>query len=119
LNVTPHVAQNTSNRASAIDGAHADSPVCDQPSRKRKLRREPFGLGQDHRRASPGPCCVEPKLGFKFTLTMAAYDLIRLPKLIGCRSLSSEPQSYADASTERQPQESPGRATLRPRREFQ
>jgi hypothetical protein len=23
------------------------------------------------------------RLGFKFTLTMAAYDLIRLPKLIG------------------------------------
>ena len=44
LNVTPHVAQNTSNRASAIDGRTTRHPGYAISQKKRKLVEEPFGL---------------------------------------------------------------------------
>jgi transposase len=80
--VTPHVAQNTTGRASAIDARttrHAGYAVS---QRKRKLIEEAFGwaktiggLGRPMRRGTA-------RMAFLFTFTMAAYDLIRLPKLL-------------------------------------
>ena len=40
-------------------------------------------MGQDHWRIGAANAACVKKLDFKFTLTMAAYDLIKLPRLIG------------------------------------
>ena len=82
LNVTPHIAQNISGRRSAIDSRTTRHPGYAVSQRKRKRIEEPFGWGKTigglARPMLPG---VE-KLRFKFTLTMASYNLIRLPRLL-------------------------------------
>jgi transposase len=83
LNVTPHVAQNTANRASAIDGRTTRHPGYAISQKKRKLVEEPFGWAKTIGGLARPMLRGARRLGFKFTLTMAAYDLIRLPKLIG------------------------------------
>jgi transposase len=83
LNVTPHVAQNTANRASAIDGRTTRHPGYAISQKKRKLVEEPFGWAKTIGGFARPMLRGAKRLGFKFTLTMAAYDLIRLPKLIG------------------------------------
>ena len=82
LKVTPHVAQNTSGRASAIDRRttrHAGYAVS---QRKRKLIEEAFGWAKTIGGLGRPMLRGAARLGFKFTLVMAAYDLIRLPKLL-------------------------------------
>jgi hypothetical protein len=73
-------------RRSAVDGRttrHAGYAVS---QRKRKRIEEPFGWGKTiGGLARPMLRGVE-KLGFKFTLTMAGYNLIRLPKLIAAQA---------------------------------
>jgi transposase len=83
LNVTPHVAQNIANRASAIDGRTTRHPGYAISQKKRKLVEEPFGWAKTIGGLARPMLRGIQRLGFKFTLTMAAYDLIRLPKLIG------------------------------------
>lgn len=81
--VTPHVAQNTSGRASAIDGRttrHAGYAVS---QRKRKLIEEAFGWGKTIGGLARPMRRGTARMGFAFTFAMAAYDLIRLPRLIG------------------------------------
>jgi Transposase DDE domain len=83
FNVTPHVAQNSSHRRSAIDGRttrHAGYGISQQ---KRKQVEEPFGWGKSIGGLARPMLRGLKKLDFKFTLTMAAYDLIKLPKLLG------------------------------------
>ena len=78
---TPHVAQNTSNRRSAIDGRTTRHPGYAVSQRKRKRVEEPFGwvktvgggrklryIGQDRNRAW-------------FKMTTAVYNLIRITTL--------------------------------------
>jgi transposase len=83
LNVTPHVAQNTANRASAIDGRTTRHPGYAISQKKRKLVEEPFGWAKTIGGLARPMLRGARRQGFKFTLTMAPYDLIRLPKLIG------------------------------------
>ena len=83
LNVTPHVAQNTSGRRSAIDHRttrHAGYAVSQQ---KRKRVEEPFGWGKTIGGLARPMLRGVKKLDFKLIWTMAAYDLIKLPRLIG------------------------------------
>lgn len=83
FHVTPHVAQNTTHRASAIDHRttrHGGYAISQQ---KRKRVEEPFGWGKTIGGLARPMLRGVKKLDFKFTLTMAAYDLIKLPKLIG------------------------------------
>jgi hypothetical protein len=82
LNVTPHVAQNTSNRASAIDGRTTRHPGYAISQQKRKRTEEPFGWGKTIGGLARPMLRGARRLAFKFTLTMAAYDLVRLPKLL-------------------------------------
>lgn len=82
LNVTPHVAQNTSNRASAIDHRTTRHDGYALSQRKRKLIEEPFGWAKTIGGLARPMLRGAARLGFKFTLTMAAYNLIRLPKLL-------------------------------------
>jgi len=82
LNVTPHVAQNDSNRRSAIDGRttrHAGYAVSQQ---KRKRIEESFGWGKMIGGLARPMFRGVDRLRFKFTLTMASYNLIRIPKLL-------------------------------------
>ena len=83
FNVTPHVAQNATNRLSAIDcrtTRHCGYKISQQ---KRKRVEEPFGWGKTIGGLARPMLRGVKKLDFKFTLTMAAYDLIKLPQLIG------------------------------------
>jgi Transposase DDE domain len=82
LNVTPHIAQNISGRRSAIDARttrHGGYVVSQQ---KRKRIEESFGWGKTIGGLARPMLRGVKKLGFKFILTMAGYNLIRLPKLI-------------------------------------
>jgi transposase len=82
LNVTPHVAQNDKGRRSALDRRttrHAGYAVSQQ---KRKRIEEPFGWGKTIGGLARPMLRGARKLRFKFTLTMASYNLIRIPKLL-------------------------------------
>jgi len=83
LNVTPHVAQNTSNRASAIDSRTTRHDGYALSQKKRKLIEEPFGWAKTIGGLARPMLRGAARLNFKFTLIMAAYNLIRLPKLLG------------------------------------
>jgi transposase len=83
FNVTPHIAQNTTGRRSAIDGRTTRHPGYAVSQQKRKRIEEPFGWGKMIGGLARPMLRGARKLGFKFTLTMAAYDLIRIPKLLG------------------------------------
>jgi transposase len=82
LNVTPHIAQNDASRRSAIDGRTTRHPGYAVSQQKRKRIEEPFGWGKTIGGLARPMLRGVARLGFKFTLTMAAYDLIRLPKLL-------------------------------------
>jgi hypothetical protein len=71
--------RNVSGRRSAIDSRTTRHPGYAVSQQQRKRIEEPFGWGQDDWR--PLLRGVE-KLRFKFTLTMAGYNLIRLPRLL-------------------------------------
>ena len=82
MNATPHVAQNTSGRSSAIDGRTTRHPGYAVSQRIRKRIEEAFGwikmvAGQE--RTKFRGC---ERVGWTFTLTAAAYNLARLPKLM-------------------------------------
>ncbi len=82
MKVTPHVARNTSGRRSAIDGRttrHGGYPIS---QRVRKRIEEAFGwiktvAGQEKTRFRG-----VGRVGWAFALAAAAYNLVRLPKLI-------------------------------------
>jgi Transposase DDE domain len=79
--VMPHVAQKA--RSSAIDGRgtrHAGYAVS---QRKRKLLEEAFGWAKTIAGCAKVKVRGLRRVGFHFTLAMTAYNLIRLPKLIG------------------------------------
>jgi transposase len=78
--VTPHVAQKA--RSSAIDGRttrHAGYAVS---QRKRKLVEEAFGWGKTIAGLAKVKVRGLARVRFKFTFAMAAYNLIRLPRLL-------------------------------------
>ena len=82
MNVTPHVAQNTSGRRSAIDGRTTRHGGYLASQRIRKRIEEAFGwiktvAGQEKTRFRG-----LARVGFAFTFAAAAYNLVRLPKLI-------------------------------------
>src|SRR5215475_51234 len=79
---TPHVSQNTTNRRSAIDGRTTRHPGYRASSIKRKRIEEPFGwiktVGGMRKTRHRG----RPLVDWFFVLTAAAYNLVRLPKLM-------------------------------------
>jgi transposase len=81
LNLTPHVAQNTTRR-SAIDGRTTHHPGYAVSQRIRKRIEEAFGwiktTGGLRKTRHRGTA----RVGWMFTLTAAAANLVRLPKLI-------------------------------------
>ncbi len=82
MNVRPHVTQNTNGRRSAIDGRTTRHPGYAISQRIRKRIEEAFGwmktvAGQRKTRFRG----VE-RVGWSFAFAAAAYNLVRLPKLI-------------------------------------
>jgi transposase len=80
--VTPHVAQNTSGRRSAIDDRTASHPGYALSQRIRKRIEEAFGWAKTVAGLRKMRHRGLLKVDWQFTLAMAAYDLIRLPKLL-------------------------------------
>lgn len=81
--VTPHVAQNVKGRASAIDARTTRHPGYAVSQKKRKLVEEPFGWGKVTGGLARPMRRGVAHMGYAFTFVMGAYDLVRLPKLIG------------------------------------
>jgi IS5 family transposase len=82
MRVTPHVAQNTSGRRSAIDGRTTRHVGYGLSQRIRKRIEEAFGwiktvAGQDKTRF-----CGLERVEFAFTFAAAACNLVRLPRLL-------------------------------------
>jgi transposase len=82
MKVTPHVAQNISGRRSAIDGRTTRHGGYAASQRIRKRIEEAFGwiktvAGQDKTRFRG-----RDRVGWAFTFAAAAYNLVRLPKLV-------------------------------------
>jgi transposase len=82
MKVTPHVARNTSGRRSAIDGRTTRHSGYGASQRIRKRIEEAFGwiktvAGQDKTKLRG-----RDRVGWAFTLAAAAYNLVRLPKLM-------------------------------------
>jgi transposase len=82
LGVTPHVAQNDNGRRSAIDGRTTRHDGYKASLRHRKRIEEVFGwmktAGGQRKTRYRGT----GRVGWMFTLSAAAYNLIRLPKLL-------------------------------------
>jgi Transposase DDE domain len=82
LGVTPHVAQNNNGRRSAIDGRTTRHPGYTASQRVRKRIEEVFGwkktVGGLRKTRHRGT----DRVGWVFTLTAAAYNLVRIPKLL-------------------------------------
>jgi len=80
--VTPHVAQNTAGRASAIDKRTTRHPGYAVSQRARKRVEEIFGwmktVGLMRKTRHKGL----PRVGWMFTLTAAAYNLVRIRNLL-------------------------------------
>ena len=81
LGVTPHVAQNTTNRASAIDGRTTRHPGYGVSQRRRKRVEEIFGwlktVGLMRKTRHRGTRRVD----WMFTFALAAYNLVRIRTL--------------------------------------
>jgi len=83
VNATPHVAQNTSNRRSAIDGRTTRHAGYTLSQRIRKRIEEVFGWGKEVGPLRQVHVRGVEKVGFVFTLTATAYNLVRLRNLVG------------------------------------
>jgi len=81
--VTPHVAQNDTNRASAIDGRTTRHPGYAVSLQKRKRIEEVFGWMKTVAGMRKTRHRGTARVGWMFTLTAAAYNLVRMPKLLG------------------------------------
>ena len=83
LKATPHVAQNTKNRRSAIDGRTTRHPGYAQSQRTRKRIEEAFGWIKEIALLRRARHRGKDRIDWQFKLAAAAYNLIRMPKLLG------------------------------------
>jgi hypothetical protein len=81
INVTPHVAQNDNGRRSAIDGRTTRHPGYAVSLRIRKRIEEAFGWAKTIAGLRKARHRGLPKIDWQFVLAMAAYNLVRLPRL--------------------------------------
>ena len=83
MNITPHVAQNDTNRRSAIDQRTTRHEGYRVSQRQRKRIEEVFGwmktVGLMRKLRHRG----QERVGWMFTFTAAAYNLVRMRNLIG------------------------------------
>ena len=117
LNATPHVAQNTSNRRSAIDGRTTRHPGYAVSQRIRKRIEEGFGWIKEIALQRRARHRGKERVGWQFTLAAAAYNLIRLPKLLaGVMAKAANRDLYRpQGPSQPRPDRQPGRPKLRPK----
>ncbi len=82
LGVTPHVSQNARNRSSAIDGRTTSHTGYDVSQRKRKRVEQVFGWGKTIGLIRKTKHRGRRKVGWMFTFTQAAYNLVRMRSLL-------------------------------------
>ena len=82
IGVTPHVAQHNSGRRSAIDGRTTRHAGYRVSQRLRKRIEEPFGWIKSAAGLRKTRHRGLARVGWMFTLTAAASNLVRLPKLL-------------------------------------
>ena len=82
MNVRPHVAQNTNGRRSAIDKRTTRHPGYAASQRIRKRIEETFGWTKTIAGMRKTKLRGLPKVDWAFTFAAAAYNLVRLPKLL-------------------------------------
>jgi IS5 family transposase len=82
LNVRPHVAQNTNRRRSAIDRRTTRHPGYAASIRIRKRIEEAFGWIKTVAGMRKTKLRGLDKVDWAFAFTAAAYNLVRLPKLL-------------------------------------
>jgi transposase len=82
LNVRPHVAQNTNRRRSAIDRRTTRHPGYAASQRVRKRIEEAFGWIKSVAGLRRTKLRGLEKVDWAFTFAAAAYNLVRLPKLV-------------------------------------
>ena len=82
LGVTPHVSQNDRNRASAIDGRTTSQTGYEISQRKRKCVEQVFGWGKVIGPLRKTKHRGRRKVGWMFTFTQAAYNLVRMRSLL-------------------------------------
>jgi transposase len=83
MNVRAHVAQNANGRRSAIDGRTTRHAGYGISQRIRKRIEEGFGWIKTTAGQRKTRFRGKDKVGWAFALAAAAYNLVRLPKLIG------------------------------------
>ena len=81
LNVTPHVAQNTTGRRSAIDGRTTRHPGYAASLKARKLVEEVFGWIKTVATMRKTRFKGRDRVGWSFLFALAAYNLVRMRKL--------------------------------------
>ena len=82
MNVTPHVAQNTSGRSSAINGRTTRHGGYAVRQRVRKRIKEAFGWIKTIAGQEKTSFRGRDRVAWAFTFAAAAHNLVRLPKLI-------------------------------------
>jgi hypothetical protein len=82
MKVTPHVAQNTSRRSSAIDRRTTRHGGYVVSQRIRKRIEEAFGWIKKVAEQEKTTFRGRDRVGWAFTFAAAAYNLVRLPKII-------------------------------------
>jgi transposase len=82
LNIRPHVAQNTNRRRSAIDGRTTRHAGYAASQRIRKRIEEAFGWIKSVAGMRKTKLRGLDKVALAFAFTAAAYNLVRLPKLL-------------------------------------
>jgi transposase len=82
MKVTPHVAQNTSGRSSAIDGRTTRHSGYAVSQRVRKRIEEAFGWIKTVSGQRKTRFRGRDRVGWAFAFAAAAYNLVRLPKLL-------------------------------------
>ncbi len=82
MKVRPHVAQNTNGRRSAIDGRTTRHASYAASQRTRKRIEEGFGWIKTVAGMRQTRLRGRDKVGWAFTFAAAAYNLVRLPKLL-------------------------------------
>jgi len=83
MNVRAHVARNTNGRRSSIDGRTTRHAGHGRSQKIRKRIEEGFGWIKIVGGLRKARFIGRDKVGWAFTLTATAYNLVRLPKLLG------------------------------------
>jgi transposase len=84
--ITPHVAQHTTNRTSAIDGRTTRHPGYAVSQRKRKRVEEVFGWMKTVGMLRKVKLRGIPRVGWLFTFAAAVYNLVRMRTLVAARA---------------------------------